>query len=163
MNAGLESALRLLNVTSSGLLAGSLGFSGPVLMPGGEDERSQQLSFSERRQVRNQVPEWAAYLHAIGPLALASSALLALGSRGRSRTGQVLDAMSAVGLAGVLATTQLVTVPINRKLDAERPADYPSDESWSATQNFHRAHAVRTVLGIGAFVCAAASSALRSR
>lgn len=159
MKSGIESALRLVNVTSSGLLAGSLGFTGSVLMPGAEDERSQQTSFVARRQER----EWTGYFNAIGPLALATSAVLALGSRDRSRTGQILDAISAVGLAGVLATTQLVTVPINKRLDSERPADYPSEESWSRTQNFHRAHAVRRVLGIGAFVCAAASSALRRR
>lgn len=158
MNSGIESALRLVNVTSSGLLAGSLGFSGSVLMPGAGDERPQQRPLTTR-----QVREWTGYFNAIGPLALATSAVLALGSRDRSRTAKILDTVSAVGLAGVLATTQLVTVPINKKLDSERPADYPDEESWSRTQNFQRAHAVRTILGIGAFVCAAASSALRRR
>ena len=71
---------------------------------------------------------------------------------------RTLDAATAVGLAGVLTTTILVTVPINKELQAQPAADYPSDRSHSLTRNWSRAHAVRTTLGIGAFVCAVVSN-----
>lgn len=158
MNSGLESTLRLVNLTSSGLLAGSLGFGGSVLVPGWEGERSQRRAF-----FRQQAKEWATYFNAIGPVALATSAVLAIGSGNRSRASRLLDAVSAVGLAGVVATTTLVTVPLNRRIEGERPSDYPDEQSWSMTRNFNRAHSIRTALGIGAFVAAAASSALRRR
>ena len=72
-------------------------------------------------------------------------------------TKRVLDAASAVALAGVLAATVMVTVPINKELEEQPPADYPSDRSLSMSKNWARAHAVRTTLGISAFVCAVAS------
>jgi uncharacterized membrane protein len=71
---------------------------------------------------------------------------------------RVLDAATAIGLAGVLAATIMVTVPINKELEAQPASDYPSDRSQSLTRNWSRAHAVRTTLGIGAFVCAVASN-----
>lgn len=156
MNAGFEAGLRLLNVTSAGLLAGSLGFGGAVLVPGWEDERPQRRPFHPSPS-----PDWAQYFNAIGPVALASSALLAVASSGRPTAARVLDAISAAGLAGVVATTALVTVPLNRKIESERPSDYPDEQSWSMAKNFKRAHTIRTALGIGAFICAAASSAMR--
>lgn len=156
MNAGFEAGLRLLNVTSAGLLAGSLGFGGAVLVPGWEDERPQRRSLGPAA-----VPGWAQYFNAIGPVALASSAILAVASSGGPRAARVLDAISAAGLAGVVATTALITVPLNRKIESERPSDYPDEQSWSMAKNFNRAHALRTALGIGAFICAAASSSMR--
>ena len=156
MNAGLETGLRLLNVTSAGLLAGSLGFGGAILVPGSDEERTQRRAFGQADH-----PEWIQYFNAIGPVALASSALLALAPSSRPRSSRILDAISAAGLAGVVATTALVTVPLNRRIESERPSDYPDEQSWSMAKNFNRAHALRTALGIGAFVCAAASSAMR--
>lgn len=156
MNAGLEAAVRLLNVTSAGLLAGSLGFGGAVLVPGSRQERPHRPSFRD-----NPTPEWVEYFNGIGPVALASSVLLAIASSGRPRAARVLDTISAAGLAGVVATTALITVPLNRRIESERPSDYPDEQSWSMAQNFNRAHSLRTALGIGAFICAAASSAMR--
>ncbi|MGZ7041319.1 MAG: DUF1772 domain-containing protein, partial [Thermoanaerobaculia bacterium] len=65
---------------------------------------------------------------------------------------------AALGLAGVLAATVMVTVPINRRLEEQAPPDYPNDQSQSLARNWILAHAVRTSLGIGAFVCAVASN-----
>jgi uncharacterized membrane protein len=64
-------------------------------------------------------------------------------------------------LAGVLAATIMVTVPINQELEAQPATDYPSERSQSMVKNWSRAHAVRTTLGIGAFVCAVAASNMR--
>jgi uncharacterized membrane protein len=72
----------------------------------------------------------------------------------------VLDSAAALGLAGVLGATIMVTVPINKELEAQPASDYPSDRSRSLVKNWSRAHAVRTTLGIGAFVCAVAASNL---
>jgi hypothetical protein len=58
----------------------------------------------------------------------------------------------------VLAATIMVTVPINQKLEEEAPADYPRDQSHLLARNWSRAHAFRTSLGIGAFLCAAAAN-----
>jgi hypothetical protein len=52
----------------------------------------------------------------------------------------------------------MVTVPINRELEEQPPADYPHDRSASLAKNWSRAHAVRTSLGIGAFICAVAAN-----
>jgi hypothetical protein len=155
MNTSLESAVRLINLTSSGLLAGSLGFGDAVLIPGWERERP--------RSKTNDDGEPSAYFNAIGPIALASSLALAIGSRSRSAAARTFDALSAASLAGVLGTTMLVTVPINKKLDHEQPIDYPNDAAWSMNRNWSRAHSIRTALGIGAFVFAAASNVMRRR
>jgi len=61
-------------------------------------------------------------------------------------------------LAGVMAATVMVTVPINRKLEAEAPRDYAREEALAQSRNWSRAHAVRTTLGVGAFLCAVASN-----
>ena len=53
----------------------------------------------------------------------------------------------------------LVTVPVNRKLETTVPADYPRDDAQVLQKSWGRAHAIRTALGVGAFVCAAISSA----
>src|ERR1700687_2693535 len=113
MNRSIESILRFINLTSSGLLAGSLGFGDAALMPGWEHElpperRAQDLANRS-------------YFNAIGPVALGT----------------------AVALAGWLAATIMVTVPINKELEEHPPSDYPSDRSHSLVRNWSRAHAVR--------------------
>jgi uncharacterized membrane protein len=76
---------------------------------------------------------------------------------------RLLDTATVVALAGVLAATIMVTVPINKELEEQPPSDYPSDRSQSLVRNWSRAHAVRTTLGIGAFVCAVASNLAHRR
>lgn len=151
MHASVESVLRLVNLTASGLLAGSLGFGGSALTPGWEDELDHQ---TRTRRTRNSL------LNAIGPTALASSVALSIGGRRSARSRRALDTVASLALAGVLAATTLVTIPISRKLDETGPADYAREDSVSMVRNWGRAHAVRRALGIGAFVCAAASSIL---
>ena len=148
MNRTLESALRFVNLTTSGLLAGSLGFGEAALVPGWQEE----LPHDDQPR-----PVDAGYFNAIGPVALATAVTLAVASRGVSPVKRILDAASAIGLAGVLAATVMVTVPINKQLEAEAPADYPRDRSEWLSKNWRRTHAVRTTLGISAFVCAVAS------
>ncbi|HEX9500053.1 MAG TPA: DUF1772 domain-containing protein [Thermoanaerobaculia bacterium] len=155
MNRSIESILRFINLTSSGLLAGSLGFGEAALMPGWEHElpperRAQDLSNRS-------------YFNAIGPVALGTAVTLAVGSRGVRPIKRVLDTATVVALAGVLAATIMVTVPINKELEEQPPSDYPSDRSQSLVRNWSRAHAVRTTLGIGAFVCAVASNLAHRR
>ena len=152
MNRTIESVLRFVNVTTSGLLAGSLGFGEAALVPGWERERPQGADARSSEQAI------AAWFNAIGPLALATSITLAIGTRQTAPVKRLLDSVSAIGLAGVLAATIMVTVPINQKLEEEAPADYPRDQSHLLARNWSRAHAVRTSLGIGAFLCAAAAN-----
>lgn len=147
MNASLEALLRFVNLTTSGLLAGSLGFGDSALVPGWHNE----LPDEDRRQ-------HSAYFNAIGPVALGTAVTLAVGSRGVHPMKRLLDTATAIGLAGVLTTTMWVTVPINKELEEQPAADYPSERSYSLARNWSRAHAVRTTLGIGAFVCAVASN-----
>ncbi|HEY8183660.1 MAG TPA: DUF1772 domain-containing protein [Thermoanaerobaculia bacterium] len=150
MNRSIESILRFINLTSSGLLAGSLGFGDAALMPGWEHElppERRALDLANR-----------SYFNAIGPVALGTAVTLAVGSRHVRPIKRVLDTATAVALAGVLAATIMVTVPINKELEEQPPSDYPSDRSHSLVRNWTRAHAVRTTLGIGAFVCAVASN-----
>jgi len=156
MNRSIESILRFVNVTASGLLAGSLGFGGAALMPGWEHEVSS-------REPRPYGGMSTGYFNAIGPVALGTAVTLAVGSRQVRPFKRVLDAATVVGLAGVLAATVMVTVPINRELDAQPASDYPSDRQHSLTRNWSRAQAVRTTLGIGAFVCAVASNLANGR
>ncbi|HEV7920311.1 MAG TPA: DUF1772 domain-containing protein [Thermoanaerobaculia bacterium] len=148
MNRNLEAALRFVNLTASGLLAGSLGFGEAALVPGWQEELPHE----------DPAAPPVNYFNAIGPVALATAVTLAVAARGVPVTRRVLDAASAVGLAGVLAATVMVTVPINKELEAQGPTDYASDRSQSLTRNWRRTHAVRTTLGIGAFVCAVASN-----
>src|SRR3954468_15600505 len=96
MNQTLESLLRFVNLTTSGLLAGSLGFGEAALVPGWHNE----LPDDERP------PELLnAYFNAIGPVALGTAVTLAVGSRGVHPMKRLLDTATAVGLAGVLTTT----------------------------------------------------------
>ena len=155
MNRSFESVLRFVNLTTSGLLAGSLGFGESALTPGWEQERSRHSSGPPRRDPFGQ------YFNAIGPVALVTALALVVGSGGRGKGAKLLDAVAALGQAGVLASTTLLTVPLNRKLELVAPVDYPSADSQSLTKNWARAHAVRTTLGITAFVCAVASTATR--
>ena len=152
MNRTVESALRFVSLTTSGLLAGSLGFGGAALVPGWKEELPQQMR-----------PIDSGYFDAIGPVALGTAVTLAIATRGDSAMKRILDAATVVGLAGVLASTIMVTVPINRELEGQPATDYPSEKSQSLVKNWSRAHAVRTTLGIGAFICAAAASVTRKR
>jgi hypothetical protein len=155
MNRSFESVLRFVNLTTSGLLAGSLGFGESALTPGWEQERSRHSSGTPRRDPFGQ------YFNAIGPVALVSALALVVGTSGRGRKAKFLDAVAAVGQAGVLASTTLLTVPLNKKLELVAPVDYPSVDSQHLTKSWARAHAVRTALGITAFVCAVASMSAR--
>lgn len=153
VNRTIESALRFVNLTAAGLLAGSLGFGKAALVPGWTDE----LPRHDGEQTRV-----AGYFNAIGPVALGTAVTLAIGAPSGVPVRRLLDSAAAVGLAGVLAATIMVTVPINQELDAQPATDYPSDHSQTLVKNWARAHAVRTTLGIGAFVCAVAASNIRS-
>lgn len=155
MNRSIESVLRFVNLTTSGLLAGSLGFGESALTPGWEQERSRHTSGAVVKD------PFAQYFNAIGPVALVTALALVVGTGGRSRGAKLLDAVAVLGQAGVLASTTLLTVPLNKKLELAAPVDYPSADSQSLTRTWARAHAVRTALGITAFVCAVASTATR--
>jgi uncharacterized membrane protein len=153
VNRTIESALRFVNLTTAGLLAGSLGFGQAALVPGWVEELPSK---DEHTPVPHNI---AGYFNAIGPVALGTAVTLAIAAPGSSGPARrTLDAASAVGLAGVLAATVMVTVPINKELEAQPASDYPSEKSQSMVKNWSRAHAVRTTLGIGAFVCAVAAS-----
>jgi len=157
MNKSLESVVRFVNLASSGLVAGSLGFGNSPLIPGWKDEiPADRKAFPE--PVRN-----VRYVDAIGPIAVATSVILAVAPRQRPFIGRLLDAVSAFGLSGVLATTTLGTVRLTKKMAMETPVDYPSESSQSLTRSLSRVHAARMALGIGAFLCAAASSAIVKR
>ncbi|HYS55876.1 MAG TPA: DUF1772 domain-containing protein [Thermoanaerobaculia bacterium] len=156
MNRSVESILRFINLTTSGLLAGSLGFGDAALVPGWELELPSTRRGAADFAIKS-------YFNAIGPVALGTAVTLAVGSRGVRPMKRALDMATAVGLAGVLAATIMVTVPINKELEAQPPTDYPSDRSQSLARNWSRAHAVRTTLGIGAFVCAVASNLAHHR
>ena len=154
VNRTIESAIRFLNLTSAGLLAGSLGFGDAALVPGWK----QELPAKDLRPHRLNL---ASAFDAIGPVALGTAVTLAIAAPRVGGARRVLDAASALGLAGVLAATVMVTVPINKELEAQPATDYPSDRSQSLVRNWSRAHAVRTTLGIGAFVCAVAASSIQ--
>lgn len=155
MNRTVESFLRFVNLTTAGLLAGSLGFGDAALVPGWKEELPRT-----KAQPLDPV-KTSSYFNAIGPLALGTAVTLALAAPRGIPVRRVLDSAAAVGLAGVLAATIMVTVPINKELDAQPAADYPSDRSKSLVKSWGRAHAVRTSLGIGAFVCAVAASGFK--
>ena len=155
VNRTIESVLRFVNLTSAGLLAGSLGFGDAALVPGWKEERP-------RHDPRPDGLKAAPFFSAIGPVALGTAVTLAIASPRGVPLKRVLDSASAVALAGVLAATIMVTVPINKELEAQAPADYPSARSQSLAKNWVRAHAVRTTLGISAFVCAVAASNIRA-
>lgn len=159
MNRNLESLLRFVNLTTSGLLAGSLGFGEAALVPGWQEELPRADSWRERIEHLREIN----YFNAIGPVALGTAVTLAVGTTDVKPLRRVLDAAAVLGLAGVLASTIMVTVPINKELEAQAPTDYPSDRSQSLSKNWARAHAVRTTLGIGAFVCAVAASNMTAK
>ena len=142
-----------MNLTTSGLLAGSLGFGEAALVPGWKDERPREAGENF---------EIASFFNAIGPVALGTAVTLAIASPRGVPVRRVLDSASAVALAGVLAATIMVTVPLNKELEAQPASDYPSENRQSMVKNWSRAHAVRTTLGIGAFVCAVAASNIRN-
>jgi len=152
LNRTFESLLRFVNLSTAGLLAGSLGFSDVALVPGWKNElpRHKHGGLDKLKT--------ADYFEAIAPVALGTAVTLAVGSSRNGHTRRVLDAFSAIALAGVLASTVMVTVPINKELEGQPANDYPSDKSLSMTKNWSRAHAVRTTLGISAFLCAVASN-----
>ena len=154
MNRNLESVLRFVNLTTSGLLAGSLGFGEAALVPGWKEELphdTHRFTLEALREID--------YFNAIGPLALGTAVTLAVASRGANNPmRRVLDAATALALAGVVGATVMLTVPINKELEAQGPVDYANDRSRSLTKNWSRAHAVRTSLGVGAFFCAVAST-----
>ena len=154
MNRSIESVLRFVNLTAAGLLAGSLGFGEKALVPGWRNE----LPSRDRVQDPIEALKNIDYFNAIGPLALGTAVTLAVAARDTRPIKRVLDAASALGLAGVLAATIMATVPINKQLEQQAATDYPSDRSQSLARNWSRAHAMRTTLGISAFVCAVASS-----
>jgi hypothetical protein len=155
VNRAIESALRFVNLTTSGLLAGSLGFGDAALMPGWLDELPR-----ERSQTLERIQ---GYFNAIGPVALGTAVALAVATRDVRPLKRALDAATAVALAGVLAATVMATVPINQELESSAPADYPRERDQSLAKSWSRAHAVRTTLGIGAFVCAVASNVANKR
>lgn len=158
MNRKIESVLRFVNLTTSGLLAGSLGFGDVALVPGWQHELPRENTRPRR------LAESTAYFDAIGPVALGTAVTLAFAGKGSHPVRRILDAASAVGLAGVLAATVMVTVPLNKELEEQQPpADYASDQYESLNRNWSRAHAVRTTLGIGAFVCAVAANLTNRR
>jgi uncharacterized membrane protein len=161
MNNTLESLLRFVNLTTSGLLAGSLGFGEQALVPGWQRELPNQED--RRARAIAALTDATSYFNAIGPVALGTAVTLAVASRGVKPMKRVLDAAAALSLAGVLAATMMVTVPINKELDEQAPTDYPSDRSQSLAKNWSRAHAVRTTLGVSAFLCAVASNLARPR
>jgi len=161
MNQTLESLLRFVNLTTSGLLAGSLGFGEQALVPGWQHELPKQADRDHRARAIAALTDATNYFNAIGPVALGTAVTLAVGSRNVKPLKRVLDAAAAVSLAGVLAATIMVTVPINKELEGQAPTDYPSDRSQSLVKNWSRAHAVRTTLGVGAFLCAVASNLSR--
>ena len=152
MRPSIESVLRFINLTTSGLLAGSLGFGGAALVPGWKEELPR-----ERMRVLEALKSLD-YFNAIGPMALGSAVTLAVAGRRSTRYHRALDAAAAVSLAGVLAATIMATVPINRRLDAKAATDYPNDDSQSLARTWSRAHAVRTTLGVSAFLLAVASN-----
>ena len=120
MNRTIETALRFVNLTTSGLLAGSLGFGGAALVPGWKEELPQKMR-----------PIDSGYFDAIGPVALGTAVTLAIATRGDSAMKRILDAATVVGLAGVLASRIMVPVPINRELEGRPAADEPSETSLS--------------------------------
>lgn len=154
MNHSLESVVRFVNLTASGLLAGSLGFGRTPLVPGWEQE------LPAGAEGKRQKPA-SGYFNAIGPIALATSVTLVVGARESGHARRTLDLLSTLSLAGVVAATTLGTVPLNRKMSAARPLDYPSDDTHALAKNWNRANALRLALGVSAFVCAVASSVIR--
>src|SRR4051812_20377887 len=101
LNRSIESILRFVNLTASGLLAGSLGFGEKALVPGWREELpTHRDRWSPMQALRN-----VDYFNAIGPLALGTAVTLAVGARDTQPMKRALDTATALGLAGVLAAT----------------------------------------------------------
>src|SRR5205814_5566203 len=75
MNRTLESLLRFVNLTTSGLLAGSLGFGEAALVPGWQEELPRHESWRERIEHLRQLN----YFNAIWPVALGTAVTPAAG------------------------------------------------------------------------------------
>lgn len=158
MNRSIENVLRFVNLTAAGLLAGSLGFGDSPLTPGAEPEHGTGYPGNDEGD------RVSPYFNAIGPIAMVSAMALAVGAGNRGRSGKMLDAVSAVGQAGVLATTTFLAVPLNKKFETLAPVDYPRSISHAQlNRTFNRAQAWRTGLGVAAFICAVASTAMRKQ
>lgn len=155
MKRSVESILRFVHLTSSGLLAGSLGFGGAALFPGWEEE----LPLERRSEAARTLKAF----NAIGPTALASSVALLVAGRRGGAFRRILDAGAAASLAGALGATLLGTVPANRKISLDAPRDYASDDQLHTTRTWSRAHALRTTLGVSAFVMAVGASVIAAR
>src|SRR6185503_4486160 len=74
VNRTIEAALRFVNLTSAGLLAGSLGFGDAALVPGWKEE----LPAHDSRPL--DPLKTASYFNAIGPVALGTAVTLAIAS-----------------------------------------------------------------------------------
>ncbi len=147
MNRTIESALRFVNLTSPDCWPVPSALAGAALVPGWKDELP-------REDAGTLDPlKTAVWFDAIGPVALGTAVTLAIAAP-RGVPARILDSASALALAGAAAATIMVTVPINKELEAQPATDYPSDRSQSLVKNWSRAHAVRTSLGIAGFVCA---------
>src|SRR3989442_14458795 len=92
MNRSIESILRFVNVTTSGLLAGFLGFCEAALMPGGGYELPSR---SDRRAADLAIKR---YFNAIGPVALGTAGALPPGSPG----GRPKESLFRTGTARAL-------------------------------------------------------------
>src|SRR4051794_21110397 len=111
MNRNLESVLRFVNLTASGLLAGSLGFGEAALVPGWKEELPRDAG----RRAIDALRELD-YFNAIGPLALGTAVTLAVASRGMNPMRRILDATAAVALAGGGGATGVLAGPVNKEL-----------------------------------------------
>ena len=115
MNNTLESVLRFINLTTSGLLAGSLGFGEQALVPGWRHELPQRGD--HRARAIAALTDATNYFNAIGPVALGTAVTLAVGSRGVKPVKRVLDAAAAAsrmrltGLTPREPTTSVTAVP----------------------------------------------------
>ena len=138
--------LRFVNVTTSGLLAGSLGF--------GDGDRAASSAYCDSASPPD---ESKRYVTAIGPVALATSMTLAIGAN-RQPLRRTLDLLSTLSLAGVVAATLLGAPPAKRRLDEHAAVDYAIDESASVARNWSRTQTMRTALGFSAFVLSVASN-----
>ena len=76
MNQSLESFLRFVNLTTSGLLAGSLGFGEQALVPGWQQELPQHGD--QRSRAIAALTDATNYFNAIGPVALGTAVTIAV-------------------------------------------------------------------------------------
>jgi hypothetical protein len=81
VNRTIESALRFVNLTTAGLLAGSLGFGEAALVPGWSRRAALE------RPAQTPPLDIAGYFNAIGPVALGTAVTLAIGAPQPQRPG----------------------------------------------------------------------------